>query len=72
MVCSVSFQVCINTNRYGCKGCLSTCFPCIFGSPVGYNAGGDNLDQIIFEVSTPVLEDNVNAFKIPLNCMLII
>ncbi|KAL3773925.1 hypothetical protein ACHAWO_004533 [Cyclotella atomus] len=43
-------MVCINTNRYGCKGCLSTCFPCIFGSQAGYNSGGgDNLDQIIFE-----------------------
>ncbi|KAL3794189.1 hypothetical protein HJC23_012896 [Cyclotella cryptica] len=43
--------VCINTNRYGCKGCLQTCFPCIFGSQMGgYNAGGgESLDQIIFE-----------------------
>jgi len=44
-------SVCINTNRYGCKGCIQTCFPCIFGSSYSSRPGGDNLDQIIFETT---------------------
>jgi len=43
-----------STRRYGCKGCLKACFPCILGSELaGGTGGGEPLDQIIFESEDP-------------------
>eukprot|EP00571_Detonula_confervacea_P013828 CAMPEP_0172301036 /NCGR_PEP_ID=MMETSP1058-20130122/3012_1 /TAXON_ID=83371 /ORGANISM="Detonula confervacea, Strain CCMP 353" /LENGTH=183 /DNA_ID=CAMNT_0013011025 /DNA_START=89 /DNA_END=640 /DNA_ORIENTATION=+ len=43
-----------NTRRYGCKGCLKSFCPCIFGYQSGAGSGGNEpLDQIIFETEDP-------------------
>mmetsp|Transcript_8114 Transcript_8114/g.14295 ORF Transcript_8114/g.14295 Transcript_8114/m.14295 type:complete len:198 (-) Transcript_8114:262-855(-) len=41
-----------NTRRFGCKGCLNSFFPCIFGPQMG-GGGSEPLDQIIFESEDP-------------------
>ncbi|KAL7539528.1 hypothetical protein ACHAXR_009367 [Thalassiosira sp. AJA248-18] len=42
-----------NTRRYGCKGCLHSFFPFVFGSLSGGGGSSEPLDQIIFETEDP-------------------